>query len=142
MCFALYSASRLVTRAYRDDLDDLGITYPQYVALIVLWERERAGAPAPTVADLGRRLHLDSGTLTPLLTRLEAAGLVRRRRCSVDDRVRRVELTSAGRALEGPASTMPARLLCRRPQVDRSQLVALKRHLDAMLHAMLADAPE
>ncbi|MEH3133173.1 MAG: MarR family transcriptional regulator [Mycolicibacterium neoaurum] len=106
LCFALYSASRLMTAAYRPLLDELGLTYPQYLVLLALWENEPS-----TVGDLGRRLYLDSGTLSPLIKRLEAAGLVVRHRTSADERRVEVALTQAGRALEERAACIPQRLL-------------------------------
>lgn len=99
LCFALYSASRAVTRLYREGLDAVGLTYPQYLVMLVLWE-----AGPQTVSGIGRRLDLDSGTLTPLLKRLEAAGLVERRRGRTDEREVMVSLTPAGQdAREGAA---------------------------------------
>ena len=95
VCFALYAASRAVTSRYRPILDRLGLTYPQYVALLVLWERGDT-----TVKDLGAALMLDSGTLSPLLKRLEAAGLVERRRNAADERSVVVGLTAGGVALK------------------------------------------
>lgn len=94
LCFALYSASHAFTRVYRRHLDPLGLTYPQYLAMLALWEHEDV-----TVKDLGERLRLDSGTLTPLLKRMEAAGLVARRRDPADERSVRVRLTPEGAAL-------------------------------------------
>lgn len=106
LCFALYSASRAVTAAYRPLLDELELTYPQYLVLLVLWEEEPC-----TVSHLGDRLHLDSGTLSPLLKRLESAGLVRRRRSATDERRVDITLTPEGRALEERAACIPDRLL-------------------------------
>jgi DNA-binding MarR family transcriptional regulator len=94
LCFALYAASRLTSSAYRRCLDPLGITYPQYLVLLALWE-----ADGVTVTDLGRRLYLDSGTLSPLLRRMEAQGLVRRRREQQDARLVTVHLSAEGAAL-------------------------------------------
>lgn len=108
LCFALYAASGLVTRAYRPLLEPLGLTYPQYLAMLVLWERGAA-----TVGELGEALALDSGTLTPLLKRLEAAGLVSRRRDPADERRVIVDLTEAGRALKARAADVPAALACK-----------------------------
>ncbi|QWC85133.1 MarR family transcriptional regulator [Nocardioidaceae bacterium] len=95
LCFALYDASRAVMGQYRAGLAELGLTYTQYVVLLVLWADSEA-----TVSSLGDRLNLDSGTLSPLLKRLEAQGLVRRVRSSTDERVVHVHLTQAGAALE------------------------------------------
>jgi DNA-binding MarR family transcriptional regulator len=110
LCFALYSASRAMTAAYRPILAELDLTYPQYLVLLVLWEEERRAEDGVTVRRLGDRLHLDSGTLSPLLKRLEANGLVRRTRSCEDERVVVVTLTSAGRRLEEKAQCIPGRL--------------------------------
>jgi DNA-binding MarR family transcriptional regulator len=105
LCFALYSASRAMTAAYRPILAELNLTYPQYLVLLVLWEDERV-----TVRRLGERLHLDSGTLSPLLKRLELNGFVRRERSRNDERLVEVTLTPAGRRLEQRAQCIPAEL--------------------------------
>jgi len=105
LCFALYSASRAMTAAYRPILGELNITYPQYLVLLVLWEEGRI-----TVGRLGERLQLDSGTLSPLLKRLEANGFVRRERSVDDERIVEVALTPAGRRLERRAQCIPERL--------------------------------
>jgi DNA-binding MarR family transcriptional regulator len=108
LCFALYSASRAVIRAYAPLLEPLGITYPQYIALLVLWEQDGL-----SVKQLGERLGLDSATLTPLLKRLEAQGIVERRRDEADERVVRIDLTRAGRELKKKAVGVPVQLACR-----------------------------
>jgi MarR family transcriptional regulator, organic hydroperoxide resistance regulator len=113
LCFQLYTASRLVTRAYRPLLSELGITYPQYIALMVLWEWNDGGEPAQTVGALGERLLLDSGTLTPLLKRMEQNGLVKRSRDTIDERVVRIELTKQGVALSEQAARVPMELACK-----------------------------
>ncbi|VXB75559.1 MarR family winged helix-turn-helix transcriptional regulator [Arthrobacter sp. 8AJ] len=105
VCFALYSASRAATAVYRPVLDELGLTYPQYLVMLVLWESEPRG-----VKELGGELGLDSGTLSPLLKRLETLGLVERRRSGEDERRVAIHLTPAGRNLSGPASAIPQRL--------------------------------
>ena len=110
LCFAVYTASNLITRLYRPLLEPLGITYPQYLALLALWEH----APR-TVGELGEALGLDSGTLTPLLKRLEANGFVARRRAQEDERRVMVELTSAGQKLRVRAASIPKELLCKLP---------------------------
>lgn len=107
LCFALYAASGLVTRAYRPLLEPLGLTYPQYLAMMALWEK----APR-TVSDLGEALGLDSGTLTPLLKRMEGAGLVRRTRDRADERRVQITLTDEGRALQDRAAGVPSALAC------------------------------
>lgn len=105
LCFAVYSAANAMTRAYRPLLDALGLTYPQYLVMMVLWERDGLG-----VSELGERLHLDSGTLTPLLKRLEQAGHVQRTRSADDERRVEVTLTPAGRALRAKAGDLPVRM--------------------------------
>jgi MarR family transcriptional regulator, organic hydroperoxide resistance regulator len=106
LCFALYSASRAMTAAYRPILGELNLTYPQYLVMLVLWEEGLI-----TVGRLGERLQLDSGTLSPLLKRLEANGFVRRERSPADERTVLVSLTPAGRRLERRAQCIPERLL-------------------------------
>lgn len=91
LCFTVYSTAHAFNRAYKPLLDALGLTYPQYLAMFALWEHDNL-----TVKDLGELLHLDSGTLTPLLKRLEAMGLVRRARDTADERSVRISLTPAG----------------------------------------------
>ena len=104
LCFALYRASRAVIRAYGPALSALELTYPQYLALLALWERD---APL-SVRQLGDQLALDSGTLTPLLKRLEARGLLQRERDKVDERRTLITLTNDGRALRTAAAEVPA----------------------------------
>lgn len=108
ICFLLYGASRAVTQLYQPLLAPLGITYPQYLVMLVLWEEGKV-----SVGRLCDRLYLDSGTLTPLLKRLESAGLVRRERSTADARVVDVELTSAGKKLKRSAASVPRALACR-----------------------------
>ena len=108
LCFALYAASRAMTQAYQPLLALLGLTYPQYLAMLVLWEQDGS-----SVKQLGERLHLDSGTLTPLLKRLENAGLVQRQRSSEDERSVVIWLTAAGKALEEQAAPIPVSLQSR-----------------------------
>lgn len=133
LCFALSAASRAMTRAYGVALAPLGLTYPQYVTLLVLWE---ADAPM-SVGELGARLRLDSGTLTPLLKRLEAAGLVHRRRDTGDERRVVVEPSEAGWALRERAAAVPAAVFGRlglglsEGAELRDRLVRLTEHLDA-----------
>lgn len=107
VCFALYAASRALTDVYRPILDEFGLTYPQYLVLLVLWERPD---DAPTVSELGTELRLDSGTLSPLLKRLEGAGLVVRRRSARDERRVEVGLTEQGLALREQLSEVPLRI--------------------------------
>jgi MarR family transcriptional regulator, organic hydroperoxide resistance regulator len=106
LCFALYRATRAIQRSYAPHLAELGLTYPQYLAMLVLWE---ADGPL-TVGALGERLHLDSGTLTPLLKRLQEAGLVERRRDEGDERRVNIALTRRGRSLRTRAEGVPAKV--------------------------------
>ncbi len=102
MCFDLYSANHDFARVYKPLLDPLGLTYPQYLVMVTLW----TGAPL-SVGKIGQRLGLESNTLTPMLKRLEAIGLVRRSRDSLDERRVSVDLTESGRALEARAADVP-----------------------------------
>ncbi|MFB0835175.1 MarR family winged helix-turn-helix transcriptional regulator [Arthrobacter halodurans] len=108
LCFALYSGEKAVSAAYRELLGPLGLTYPQYLVMLALWEED--GQP---VSGLGRRLGLDSGTLSPLLKRLESAGHLRRDRDAADERVVRARLTAAGAALRRDALPVPGELFAR-----------------------------
>ena len=105
VCFALYSASKAATAVYRPMLDELGLTYPQYLVMLVLWEDQPR-----SVRELGEELGLDSGTLSPLLKRLESLGLVERRRSAEDERRVEVFLTDSGAALSARASAIPQQL--------------------------------
>lgn len=102
LCFAIYSAAHAFNRAYKPLLEELNLTYPQYLVMLVLWEEDDQ-----TVGRIGNRLLLDSSTLTPLLKRLEAAGYVRRERDRADERQVRIRLTAAGRALKDKARGIP-----------------------------------
>lgn len=131
LCFAVYAAAHAFNRFYKPLLGPLGLTYPQYLVLLVLWE-----ADAQTVSGIGERLMLDSGTLTPLLKRLEAAGFVSRVRSERDERQVLVRLTDAGKALQATAEGFPEMILdasdCAATDLDslRSQLAALRQNLD------------
>ena len=105
LCFSLYSANLAMARLYRDLLAELELTYPQYLVMLVLWERDGV-----RVSDIGERLFLDSATLTPLLKRLEKSGLLTRARSMDDERSVTVSLTEAGRALRAHAEQVPARV--------------------------------
>jgi MarR family transcriptional regulator, organic hydroperoxide resistance regulator len=107
LCFSLYATSLAFTKLYRPLLDAMGLTYPQYLVLLVLWERD-----GRAVKDLGEALGLDSGTLTPLLKRMEAAGLVSRVRDAADERRVIVSLTPQGVAMQQKAAAIPAQAAC------------------------------
>jgi len=112
LCFKLYAASRAIIRAYKPMLERLGLTYPQYLAMLVLWEWQQQPPEQPTVKALGERLQLDSGTLTPLLKRLEQLGLLQRKRSALDERELHLALSEAGSALREQAVRLRQQLLC------------------------------
>ena len=130
VCFALYTASRATTAVYRPHLDRLGITYPQYLVMLALWERDGRG-----VQDLCDALALDTGTLSPLLKRLEAAGLIERRRQSTDERRVVVHLTDAGIEMRSAAQDIPE-CIARASGLDIAELVALRDTLHRMTAAL------
>jgi DNA-binding MarR family transcriptional regulator len=107
LCFALYSSSLAMTKLYKPLLEPLGLTYPQYLVMLVLWEQDGI-----SVSALGQRLSLDSGTLTPLLKRMEAAGLIQRRRAAEDERRVDISLSKSGLALKRQAEAIPPQLAC------------------------------
>ena len=132
VCFALYSASLAMTKLYKPLLDAIGLTYPQYLVMLVLWEGDGI-----TVSALGERLYLDSGTLTPLLKRLETSGLIARLRDAADERRVRISLTPAGRSLRDAAERIPPCVLqssqCTLPELAAltGQLKTLRARLNA-----------
>ncbi|HTH12489.1 MAG TPA: MarR family transcriptional regulator [Acidovorax sp.] len=123
VCFALYSASLAMTKLYKPLLDRIGLTYPQYLVMLVLWEQDGV-----TVSELGERLFLDSGTLTPLLKRLEAQGQIARLRDVQDERRVRITLTAEGRALRDQAEAIPQCVL-QSSQCSIAELTALTAEL-------------
>lgn len=132
LCFAVYSTAHAFVRTYRPILERLGLTYPQYLVLLVLWRHDGTG-----IKRLGERLHLDSGTLTPLVKRLEVRGLVARVRDTTDERQVHVHLTGAGRALRAKAKAIPQRIWaatgCNHTQLDAlmKEIVAVRDTLNA-----------
>ena len=126
LCFALYSTSLAMTRLYKPLLAELGVTYPQYLALLVLWEHDGL-----SVSALGERLFLDSGTLTPLLKRLESSGLVSRLRAVDDERRVNITLTPAGHALKARAAQIPGCILSA-TQCSIPELVALTQQVQTL----------
>ncbi|PKM24339.1 MAG: MarR family transcriptional regulator [Gammaproteobacteria bacterium HGW-Gammaproteobacteria-13] len=132
LCFKLYAASRAVIRAYKPMLDQLGLTYPQYLAMLVLWEWQQQPPALPTVKALGERLLLDSGTLTPLLKRLELQGLLQRKRSASDEREVHLALTPAGCALREQVLPLKSQLLCERG-IDLDQVAALRSQVGVLL---------
>ncbi len=134
LCFAIYSAGHAFNRVYKPHLDRMGLTYPQYLAMLVLWEND-----GQTVKAIGQRLGLDSGTLTPLLKRLEAAALVTRSRDPDDERSVRVTLTDKGRALREEAEGVPFALGCAMGK-SMPEIVGLRQQITALRDALAAFA--
>jgi DNA-binding MarR family transcriptional regulator len=138
LCFDLYAAARAITRAYRPILSTLGLTYPQYLVMGMLWQHSPR-----SVKDLGERLDLDSGTLSPLLKRLEASGLVTRQRRLDDERTVDITPTPRGRALEREAEGVPMEMaaIMGVSETDERKLRSLLQKLTASLVGQLDDAP-
>ena len=131
VCFPLYAATRLVVQAYRPLLGELGLTYPQYLVMLVLWETDGA-----SVGQIGEVLYLDSGTLTPLLKRLEKQALVSRRRRVEDDRTVENWLSDKGKALREKAAGIPTELICS-ANLSVDHLTELKANLECLLDKLL-----
>lgn len=135
LCFALYSASLAMTKLYKPLLAPLGLTYPQYLVMLVLWETDGL-----TVSQVGERLSLDSGTLTPLLKRVEAAGLVQRLRDAADERRVLLQLTPQGRALKAQALAVPESVACA-AGCKLDELTALTARLKALRDDITRSTP-
>jgi DNA-binding MarR family transcriptional regulator len=136
ICFAVYSAAHAFNRVYKPLLDRLGLTYPQYLVMLVLWERDNI-----PLKDIGERLFLDSGTLTPLLKRLEATDLIKRTRSTEDERQVLIELTRDGHALREKAKAVPQSILAA-SACSVGELVAMKNEIVALrdrLNAVLGE---
>jgi DNA-binding MarR family transcriptional regulator len=132
LCFALYAASNAMTRLYRDLLEPLGLTYPQYLVMLVLWEQD-----GMAVKEIGERLHLDSGTLTPMLKRMEQAGFLERRRNNADERQVDIFLTRAGEALKADIRGVRAELGCLLP-LPAADLARLRAELRGLADGLIA----
>ena len=132
LCFALYSASLAMTKLYKPLLDEMGLTYPQYLVLLALWEQD-----GQTVSELGQRLHLDSGTLTPLLKRMEAADWLMRLRDTADERRVLIRLTAAGRQLKARARRIPGCVL-QAAQCELDEVLTLTRQVQSLRDRLLA----
>ncbi|HCM60069.1 MAG TPA: MarR family transcriptional regulator [Bacteroidales bacterium] len=133
LCFPVYAASRLITREYQPFLDRLGITYPQYLVLMILWEED--GMP---VNDIAKKLILNTNTITPLLKRMEHQGIVKRKRSGEDERKVIVQLTAKGRELQEEARMIPEKLASRLLEGDLKvdDLIRLKESLDSMIRLL------
>lgn len=130
ICFSLYAASREIIKLYKPVLDKYNLTYTQYITMLVLWEEEKS-----TVKGIGKRLHLDSGTLTPLLKKLESMGLITRYRDSKDDRVVIAELTKEGRKLKEEIIDVPEQVFCK-VNMSIEKASELKANLDELLNVL------
>ncbi|CAN5646959.1 MarR family transcriptional regulator [soil metagenome] len=131
LCFAMYSTSLAMTKLYKPLLEELGLTYPQYLVMLVLWERDGL-----MVSELGERLYLDSGTLTPLLKRMEAAGLVARIRAVDDERRVHISLTAAGRKLKTRAARIPGCVMSA-TQCSIPELISLTQQMQSLRQRLM-----
>ncbi len=130
LCFALYSATNAITRVYRRLLDEHDLTYPQYLVLLVLWEKDGIA-----VRDLMRRLKLDSGTLSPILKRLERAGLVSKQRNDIDERIVRISLTDKSRQLKSMVAEVQTQVACK-TGLGNKEFFALLQQLNQLADAL------
>ena len=134
LCFVLYSASRAMNKVYRQVLSPVGLTYPQYLVMMVLWARDEV-----TVSSIGERLYLDSATLTPLLKRLEGAGLISRTRAKADEREVVIALTTAGRLLRQKVKAVPSQVFCA-TECSSEALASTKLQLESLRNNLLKNA--
>ncbi len=135
LCFSLYSLSRLVTQGYTPILKPLDLTYPQYLVMLVLWQGMEEDQLSMPVKQLSQRLRLDTGTVTPLLKRMEAKKLLTRQRSEQDERIVMVSLTGKGIELREEAKNVPLTLLCQ-SKVDAQQVIELRESLKLMLSSL------
>ena len=135
LCFPIYAASRLITREYQPLLDKLGITYPQYLVLMVLWETDNI-----SVNDITKKLILNTNTVTPLLKRMEVQGLISRKRSENDERKVLVTLTDKGKELQKKAAEIPVELLKKLDpeKVDLNELVSLRDQLNRLINTIIS----
>ncbi|EMI63421.1 MarR family winged helix-turn-helix transcriptional regulator [Leptospira noguchii] len=127
ICFPLYACSRALTAVYRPILEELGITYPQYLVLLILWKEDGC-----SIKEIGKKLYLDSGTLTPLLKRLEDSEFIMRKRSEEDERSVKIYLSAKGKKLRDKAACVPSKLI-ESLEVDKKSLIDLKKDLDRLL---------
>ena len=133
LCYALYAAAHRMTKSYRPLLERLGLTYPQYLVLLVLWEQDGV-----TVSEIGRRLRLDSGTLTPVLKRLESEGFLVRTRRQSDEREVEIALTPQGAALRAEAVTVRESVMCQL-ELSEPEIRALRKDLGTLIERLSAN---
>jgi len=136
LCFPLYAASRLITREYQPQLDELGITYPQYLVLMILWEQDNV-----PVNDIAKKLILNTNTITPLLKRMEQLGILERKRSKKDERMVIVQLTENGKQLQEQASLIPEKLAHHLLEgvLEVDDLIKLKDNLDSIIRLLLKE---
>ncbi|MFF8802941.1 MULTISPECIES: MarR family winged helix-turn-helix transcriptional regulator [unclassified Methylobacterium] len=132
LCYALYAAAHRMTKSYRPMLERMGLTYPQYLVLLVLWETDGI-----TVSEIGRRLRLDSGTLTPVLKRLESSGFLNRSRRQSDEREVEIALTEQGRALRDEAVAVRQSVMCQL-NMSEPEIQAMRADLNALIENLCA----
>lgn len=132
LCYALYAAAHRMTKSYRPMLERMGLTYPQYLVLLVLWETDGV-----TVSEIGRRLRLDSGTLTPVLKRLESAGFLERNRRRSDEREVEIALTAQGSALREEARLVRESVMCQL-HMSEPEVQAMRADLNALIENLSA----
>lgn len=131
LCFSIYAASRLMIRMYQPYLDELGVTYPQYLVLLILWEKEGVG-----VNEIACRLYLNTNTVTPLLKRMEQLEIIERNKCCSDERKVLIYLTKKGKELEKTAQKIPSCLVAKN-QFEHEKTMSLKSELDALIKKMI-----
>lgn len=131
ICFPLYAASRMMIQAYREPLEELGLTYPQYLVMLILWEKDGL-----TVSQIGARLFLDSGTLTPVLKRLEANNFIKRNRSDKDERKVEIELTYPGKSLKTKAAHIPEKIQSLLNQWEEGELSMFKTQVNKLIDTL------
>lgn len=131
LCFPLYAASRMMIQAYREPLEELSLTYPQYLVMLVLWEKDGL-----TVSQIGEKLFLDSGTLTPVLKRLEANNFIKRNRSEKDERKVKIELTYPGKSLKARAAHIPEKIESFLNQWEQGELIMFKTKMNKLIDTL------
>lgn len=131
ICFPLYAASRMMIQAYRELLEDLDLTYPQYLVMLILWEKDGL-----TVSQIGAKLFLDSGTLTPVLKRLEANNFIKRNRSDKDERKVEIELTYPGKTLKAKAAHIPEKIQSLLNQWEEGELSIFKEQVNKLIDTL------
>ena len=135
LCFALYSSSRLIVQSYDAILKELGLTYPQFLVLLALWEKNPL-----SVKQIGENLHLDSGTLSPLLKKMQTKGLVKKMRSNKDERIVTIMLTASGRNMQKTAAKIPHQIFCKL-QMKEKEVIDLRKQLQALTHVLKKTDP-